>query len=373
MLALHDPDCLLHETIELLGSKIIPAYESPARLKSIVNALENSPQHSVTTVSYASASDQNKQAILSAITSKHDQDYLTHLQTVFDTWLAHSAVEPEGHILPECFRFPTSIPHPRTPSPAPPKDIFARAGFYAFDMSTGITRHTYQSTLASAHLSWHGTRLLFPSQSTTNPPQTLLALCRPPGHHCDGQRAGGYCYVNNVAVAISTFRSTNPNPSTKIAVLDLDFHHGNGTQELYYADPSVLYVSIHGEDEFPYYTGSAAETGLGPGEGYNVNLPLRSGASIAEYTDLLAFAVERIRDLDPEFVVVSLGFDTYETDPIGRFAIATEDYEGIARLARTCAPIGGRVKSLVVLEGGYVVDKLGVNMLSWLRGWEADV
>jgi acetoin utilization deacetylase AcuC-like enzyme len=370
MLALHDPDCLLHETIELLGSKTIPAHESPARLKSILDALQKSPQHSVSTISYASTSDETKQAVLSTIATNHEAGYLTYLQTVFDTWLAHDAVEPEGHILPECFRFPTSITNSSTP--APPKDIFARAGFYAFDMSTGITRHTWQSTIASAHLAWHGTHLLFPSRPEPNPSETLLALCRPPGHHCDGHRAGGYCYVNNVAVAISAFRELNPHSSAKVAVLDLDFHHGNGTQEQYYADPSVLYVSIHGEDEFPYYTGSPAETGCDAGEGHNINLPLRSGASVAEYTKVLGYAVEKIRELEPEFVVVSLGFDTYETDPIGRFAIATEDYEGIARLARTCAP-KGRLRSLVVLEGGYVVDKLGVNMLSWLKGWEADV
>jgi acetoin utilization deacetylase AcuC-like enzyme len=373
MLALHDADCLLHETVEFIGAKAIPAHESPARLRSILTALQDSPSHSIRELSYSSQPDATKKALLTTISQTHDPGYLQHLQTVFSAWREKDLVEEDGSILPECWRFPTSIKGYHD-SPKPPRDIYARTGFYSFDMSSGIMRTTWQSTIASANLAYQGIHTLYPSTSTTTTtstdtasPSTLLTLCRPPGHHCDGHRAGGYCYINNVSVAISTFR-TSISATAPIAILDLDFHHGNGTQELYYADPTVLYVSIHGEDEFPYYTGHASETGLDAGEGYNLNLPLPADSSVEKYHEALDTAVRRVRRAEPALVVVSLGFDTYETDPIGRFKIATEDYEGIARKARGAVPKGA--KSLVVFEGGYVVEKLGVNMSSWLKGWE---
>lgn len=384
MLALHDADCLLHETVEFIGAKAIPAHESPARLQAILSALKApDSSHQVQELSYTSLPETAKNDLFTTISQNHDAGYLHHLQTVFSTWRDKDLVEADGSILPECWRFPTSIKDYHV-SPQAPRDIYARAGFYAFDMSTGIMKTTWQSTIASANLAYQGVHTLFPPSSSsiatttspapeeateeaaTPPPTTLLTLCRPPGHHCDGARAGGYCYVNNVAVAISTYRTQFP--TARIAVLDLDFHHGNGTQELYYADPSVLYVSIHGEHEFPYYTGAATETGIGEGEGFNVNLPLAPESGVGAYMEVLDKAVREVRGFEPAFVVVSLGFDTYELDPIGRFRIATGDYEGIARRAKGAVPEG--VRSLVVLEGGYVVEKLGENLLSWLKGWE---
>ncbi|ETN46790.1 uncharacterized protein HMPREF1541_00979 [Cyphellophora europaea CBS 101466] len=385
MLVLHDPDCLLHSTVEFIGAAAIPAHESPERLKSILATLEPSPLHDVHHLSYTNLPSSAKKALLTTITANHDTGYLQHLETVFSDWRDHDLVPADGSILPECWRFPTSIANYNV-NPQPPRDIYARAGFYAFDMSSGIMKDTWASTIASANLAYQGVQTLFPPKYPTPvlqdettagpappPLNTLLTLCRPPGHHCDGARAGGYCYINNVAVAISTYRTTQQHPDTRVAVLDLDFHHGNGTQELYYADPSVLYVSIHGQDEFPYYTGAESEVGIGAGEGFNVNLPLPVDASVDAYLDKLALAVQRIREYKPAFVVVSLGFDTYETDPIGKFRIATEDYEGIARRAREALARDGvgECKSLVVLEGGYVVEKLGVNLLSWLKGWES--
>jgi acetoin utilization deacetylase AcuC-like enzyme len=192
-------------------------------------------------------------------------------------------------------------------------------------------------------------------------------------HHITG-------YVNNVAVAVSAYQSlpqtslpssvtTSTSSLSKVAILDLDFHHGNGTQELLYSEPSVLYVSIHGEDEFPYYTGHVEETGLGDGEGFNLNLPLPTGSPIETYMGALEKAVARIKDFGAGLVVVSLGFDTFFSDPLGGFKIGTEDYEVIGRKARECA--GDGAKGLVVLEGGYVIEKLGENLVSWLRGWES--
>ena len=387
MLALHDPDCLLHKTVELIGAKAIQALESPARLQSIVDALKSSP-HDLRTVEYTSLSDVEKETLFKTVASTHDAGYLKHIENVFSDWRNKELVDDDGCVLPECFRFPTSIKNYNV-DPKPPKDVYARHGFYSFDMSSGVSKSTWKSTIASANLGHQGTKLLFPSSSSStstshhsSSPNTVLALCRPPGHHCDGSHAGGYCYINNVAVAVSTCQawlrsSSSPSSTTnpRIAILDLDFHHGNGTQELYYSSSQVQYISIHGEDEFPYYTGHASETGLGDGEGYNLNLPLPSNSSFEAYLEKLEIAMQRLVEFDPGFVLVSLGFDTFHLDPLGKFGIETGDYGVMAaRVARGVKALGSgaEVKTLVVLEGGYVVEKLGENMLSWLRGWEVE-
>ena len=288
-------------------------------------------------------------------------------------------------------------------------------------MSTGISAETWTSALASANLAVAGVRALVDeAPSETEQPSTVLALCRPPGHHCDTARAGGYCYVNNAVVAVEAWRQLqlhyppNPTPTPtprerssepsnapppaplpapnskprpqsphksksagRIAILDLDFHHGNGTQEAFYADPRVLYVSIHGADEYPYYTGSASETGAGPGEGMNVNLPLESGSSFAEYGHKLRCGLSRIEEEKGlGLLVICLGFDTYKEDPLGGFGIGTGDYESMAEMVarsvdeRPRRGSGEEVPVLILLEGGYVIEKLGENMLSFLRGWE---
>lgn len=397
MLILHDPDCLLHETVEFIGAKTIPAYESPARLQAILTYLQTIPDHQVKHFNYASQTQSTKRQLLDIIASTHETGYLTHLQTVFTSWRTKSLVEDTGTILPECFPFPTSL-HPSGNPPKPPNDIYARTGYYSFDMSTGITADTWTSTIASANLAAEAVRMLFPgppnstsspaanpsSTATPSPPppplSTILALTRPPGHHCDGHRAGGYCYLNNAAIAVSVYRSllptlpttSSPHNAHKIAILDLDFHHGNGTQELFYSDPNVLYISIHGEDEFPYYTGAASETGEGKGEGMNVNLPLKTGSGLEEYLGRVREGVEKMRGFGPAFVVVSLGFDTFGTDPLGGFGIGEGDYVRVGREARRGLGKGVGVKTVVLLEGGYVVEKLGGNLGDWIRGWEQE-
>ncbi|RMZ79042.1 hypothetical protein DV737_g3610, partial [Chaetothyriales sp. CBS 132003] len=313
---------LLHSTVELLGARLIPALECAERITAIVEALSAASSHHTIRVINFDLSQIDKQA---------------------------------------------ELPDDSLPPASEPKDIYARVGYYAFDMSSGINAHSYQAILGSANLALEGVKLL----------------------------VGGYCYVNNAAVAVAAYRhllhpSPSPSPSAqsptqtaRTAILDLDFHHGNGTQSIFYHDPSVLYVSIHGRDEFPYYTGSASETGAGAGAGFNVNLPLDTGSSYAEYARLLDAAIARIREHGPRFLVLSLGFDTFELDPLGKFAIGTADYESMARTLRRGvmmkteegdeAEAGGPVeKALILLEGGYVVDRLGENMLSFLKGWEEE-
>ena len=233
-------------------------------------------------------------------------------------------------------------------------------------MSTGISLGTWLAIEASANLAAEAARLIVDNNNL----ETVLALCRPPGHHCNTAKAGGYCYVNNAVIAVQATRQLWPrSEKPKIAILDLDFHHGNGTQDYFYSDPHVLYVSIHGRDEYPYYSGFEDETGKAEGEGFNVNLPLEAGASIERYLESVDSMVERTRAYVPDFLIVSLGFDTFMLDPIGKFSIDTGDYEKISRRIRGADGLR-EVPSVILLEGGYVVERLGQNIVSFLRGWE---
>lgn len=364
LVILYDPDCLRHNTVELLGSRLIPALESPARLEAILKTLHLS-EHGVRAAQSGTTKDQKLiTRLLSIAAETHGQGYLNHLRTVYDEWLSADLIGKDGHVLPECFTFPTSTGKKLQM----PKDPFARAGYYAFDMSSGIMSDSYDAIVASANLAWEGADMLSGFSVTTKAtePDTVFALCRPPGHHCDGQRVGGYCYINNAALAVSTWRLRYPN--SRVGILDIDFHHGNGTQEIFFTDPKVMYVSIHGEDEYPYYTGAADEVGMGDGAGFNVNLPLKVGSSIEEYLEKLDQALESLVAYKPEFLIVSLGFDTYHGDPLGSFQIHTEDYKTIA--ARTRTQIHD-IPALILLEGGYVIEHLGANVLSFLEGWKS--
>jgi acetoin utilization deacetylase AcuC-like enzyme len=368
LVILFDPDCLLHETVELLGSKLIPALESPKRLEVVLKALRISGQHDLRTVQLSAQRDKDvRMARLMELASEtHQHDYVQHLQTVHADWVAAGLIEQDGHVLPECFFLPTSTGKPMRP----PKDLFARAGYYAFDMSSGLMSDSYRAIVASANLAYEGTDMLtgVPTNGGNSDLQvdTVFALCRPPGHHCDGRRAGGYCYINNAALAVSTWRASAPH--AKVGVLDVDFHHGNGTQEMFYGDPDVLYVSLHGRDEFPYYTGAEDETGAGAGKGATVNFPLPIGCPIDEYLATLGQALKPLIIHRPEFLVVSLGFDTFHADPLGSFQIHTADYETVARHVRSALP---DLPALILLEGGYVLEHLGANVLSFLKGWKS--
>jgi acetoin utilization deacetylase AcuC-like enzyme len=362
LLVLYDPDTLLHKTVEILGSKLIPALESPARLEAILKALHSSG-HEVKCIQLSKLDEATRASRLINLTSDtHASDYLQHLRDVHEEWLNAGLIAADGHVLPECFWLPTSTGKPMRP----PKDAFARAGYYAFDMSTGIMADSYKAIIASANLATEGADMLAGFPGAAPQPDTVLALCRPPGHHCDGRRAGGYCYVNNAALAVTTWRASFP--ETRVGILDIDFHHGNGTQEIFYADPKVMYVSIHGEDEYPYYTGAEDERGKDEGEGMNVNLPLKVGSSIEEYMAKLDLGINKLDEFKAEFLIISLGFDTFHSDPLGSFQIHTEDFETIATRIRQ--RLSG-MPALMLLEGGYVIEHLGSNVLSFLKGWKS--
>lgn len=376
MLILHDPTTLLHTTVELLGAKLIPALECPDRILSILDALESS-NHQVKVVFIQHGDDypQDQNLLQNLLSATHERGYLQHLRTAHSQWLSDGALERNGTVLPECF------PNGRLLSgtqlapklAVPPKDIFARAGYYAFDMSAGISEHTWKSAVASANLAVEGSRIIMQDKDK-NSHDTVLALCRPPGHHCTTSMAGGYCYLNNTVIAVEAirhfaFEKELSLSMPKIVILDIDFHHGNGTQDYFYSDPNVLYVSIHGHEEYPYYSGREDERGEGDGDGFNVNLPLAAGSTFEQYMEKVQLAIQHIEDFKPQYIIISLGFDTFYLDRLGSFRIYTESYEAIARQFRSSGALQD-IPSLILLEGGYVVESLGQNVVSFLKGWD---
>jgi acetoin utilization deacetylase AcuC-like enzyme len=194
--------------------------------------------------------------------------------------------------------------------------------------------------------------------------RAAFALCRPPGHHAGREYMGGYCYLNNAAIAS---QHCIDGGAKRVAVLDIDFHHGNGTQDIFYDRPDVLFISIHGDPtvSYPYFSGHADERGVGAGVGFNLNIPLPRGTVWEGFYHALRHAGIAIGRHAPDALVISLGVDTFEDDPISHFRLRTPDYlrvgEAIARF---------NVPTLFVMEGGYMVDEIGINAVNVLLGFE---
>ncbi|HOJ88069.1 MAG TPA: histone deacetylase family protein [Pseudothermotoga sp.] len=210
-----------------------------------------------------------------------------------------------------------------------------------FDTGTPILHNTFETAKRAVDVTLTAASIV---ESGTD---TVYALVRPPGHHATRNLCGGYCYFNNAAIAANYLikRGTD-----RIVILDLDFHHGNGTQEIFYNTDLVYYISIHGDPKifYPWISGKESEVGEGPGEGFNLNLPLPPHANWERYSEALSYAVREIRDYYPDVLIISLGFDTHKEDPVGKFDLEDEDY---ARIAKQISKL--KLPTLVVQEGGY--------------------
>ncbi|MDD2704866.1 MAG: histone deacetylase family protein, partial [Acidocella sp.] len=194
--------------------------------------------------------------------------------------------------------------------------------------------------------------------------RAVFSLCRPPGHHAGADQLGGYCFLNNAAIAVQKLLDDG---AKRVAVLDVDYHHGNGTQHIFYNRDDVLFVSLHGhpDEEFPYLLGYEDETGAGAGAGYNVNYPLRWGTQWPEYEAALETGIKRIADYAPDALVISLGVDTYKNDPISHFQL---EHEHFTKIGAHIAELG--LPTLFVMEGGYAVAEIGINAVNVLTGFE---
>jgi len=239
------------------------------------------------------------------------------------------------------------------------KSVYGRAGYYAFGTGSPILAGTW----AAAY--WSAQCALTAADLVKNRAGAAYALCRPPGHHAAADLYGGFCYLNNAAIAARYLQAASP-LRAKIAILDVDYHHGNGTQEIFYADPSVLYCSLHAhpDDDYPYFWGSADERGDGPGEGFNRNWPLPQKTGDAHYLAALDEALAVVRDFAPRYLVVSVGFDIADGDPVGGFGVTLD---GMRAVGQRIAALSRGTPTVLVQEGGYLLERLGQNAAAFLQ------
>jgi acetoin utilization deacetylase AcuC-like enzyme len=320
------------------GGLRTPYMENPDRMDRILNALHDT--------SWAEICEP-KDFGLAPILAVHDRDYVNFLATCWTEWL-DSEAKDKSVLLPATFALRRQ--------PQRPTSLLGKAGYYIMDLSACIVEGTYEAALASANCA------LSAAETVSNGIQIAFALCRPPGHHAGKDYAGGYCFINNASVAANWLSSKG-----KVALLDVDYHCGNGTQDIFYERNDVLTISIHADPDFeyPHFAGYAKETGVGPGLGFHRNFPLPQGTDDAAYIVVLEEALSLIREFEPQYVVVSAGMDIYADDPLGTIKVTTE---GIGQIGNRISTLG--LPTVIVMEGGYNNDALGRNIVSFLGEFE---
>jgi acetoin utilization deacetylase AcuC-like enzyme len=339
MLTFYSDTHRLHHGSELKDGHLMPCFEEPGRADTI---LQRVLQSQLGTVLPGQAFD------ASCYARVHSARYVRFLQQAWDAW---QALGHQHHALPLVWPV-RDLRHD-----IEPQHIDGKLGFYAMDAGVAITPGTWAAVSASANLALSG------MQAVLGGEQAAFALCRPPGHHAAAEYMGGYCYLNNAAIAAQYARDHG---AARVAVLDIDFHHGNGTQSIFYQRSDVQFISLHGDPlvSYPYFSGHADETGSGDGAGYNLNLPLAHGTAWDGYQVALAHACQRLQAYRPDVLVVSLGVDTFKDDPISHFLLDSEHY---SRIGAMLGALG--LPTLFVMEGGYMVDAIGSNTVNVLAGF----
>ena len=285
---------------------------------------------------------------MDTIMKVHPERYLTFLEHAASRWSRIEGAADE--VTPNI--------HPTNRDGEYPKSLVAQAGFHMADASCPISSDTWESALWSSWSALHAAELVLDGEPA------CYALSRPPGHHAGPELAGGFCYLNNTAIAAERLRDK----FDRVAILDVDLHHGNGTQMAFYDRADVLTVSLHANPErfYPFFWGYASETGEGIGEGYNFNFPLPRGTTDKTYLETLDRALEVVEQFQPQALVIALGLDAFEGDPIAGLAISTEGFNSIG--SRISEKLG--LPTVIVQEGGYLCPELGENLAAFIQGFE---
>lgn len=338
----YTPDHVLHAPkAELHRGAMVTPHEGPHRMKMLLTGLEQAGFSRFETA---------PPCHMDYIRAVHSADYIDFLQTAWTRW---KAAGYSGDVLP------MSYPHkPR--SAKPPVDIDGAAGYFCSSSDTVVTQTSWQALKSIADMTIGAVMSVTTSTQST---KSAFILTRPPGHHAGANYMSGYCLLNFTAIAAQALRNEG---ASRVAVLDVDFHHGNGTQDIFYEREDVLFTSIHGEPDhhFPYFWGHKDETGKGKGDGFNVNYPLPAGSNYSTWRAALMNGLSKIEAFGSDALVVSLGVDTYEHDPISSFKLKTPDYSDYgAAIAKLGLP------TIIVMEGGYGVPEIGSNTAEFLKGF----
>ena len=325
---------------ELTGGQFVPPFECPERMDYILASIEQAGLGAVNAPNAMGMAEINQ---------IHDADFLAFLETAWAEWTKWGF---EGEAIP------TVWPSRSMPSGQIPRFIDGKLGYYALAAETTISEGTFEAAMASAQVALTG------AERVNAGARAAFALCRPPGHHASTDQYGGYCFINNAAVAAQYMRNKG---AKRVAVLDVDFHHGNGTQEIFYDRDDVLFVSLHGDpmDVFPHFLGHADEHGTGAGAGFTVNYPMPPRTPYAVWRVALEDAIAKIMAYAPDALVISLGVDTFEKDPISFFKLKSADFTDMGAMIAAM-----NLPSLFVMEGGYAVAEIGVNTVNVLTGFE---
>ncbi len=279
----------------------------------------------------------------------HDQRYIQFLSTLWERWrrIPDAAETPSANVF--------ALGRANLPPASYPDSVVGQCGWHLGDGSCPVTPQTWEAARASAASAAHGAKLVLEGE------RIAYALCRPPGHHASADMAAGFCYFNNSAIAAALLAKAGK----RTAILDIDVHHGNGTEAIFYDRADVLTVSIHAHPKrfYPFFWGYAEERGRGEGEGFNLNLPLERGTALKPYCAALETALARIAGFAPDVLVLAAGLDIAADDPFRGFAIETP---GFAEIGREIAAL--RLPMLVVQEGGYPSPSLAANLESLLTG-----
>ena len=338
MITVYSDEHRLHNgKSEFAEGKLVPAFESPDRADIVLAAVRDAQLGAVI---------EPDNFGLDPVLRVHDRRFVEFLGEAWDLWTAEGR---EHDALPYTF---TS----RDLHQVEPDHIDGKLGYYAFDAGTPIMAGTWQAVATAANVALTGAARLLDDE------QIVFSLCRPPGHHAAADCYGGYCFLNNAAIAAQYLLD---NAARRVAILDVDYHHGNGTQAIFYERDDVLFASIHADpdQEYPYFLGRADEQGASAGEGFNVNLPLPWDSDASSWFDALDIALEAIAACSPDYLVISLGVDAFVEDPISRFRLTSDDFRTVGeRIAALGLPM------LFVMEGGYAVAEIGTNVANVLTG-----
>ena len=335
------------------GGQRVAYLESPERMDRILNAIRKLDGAEI-----LAPHDFG----LDPLRAVHSDAYLNFLASAWTEW---RAAQTQADSAPEATALlPATFAAKRDQMP---ESILGKAGFFLLDLSVPIVEGTYAAALAAANCAISAAQAIAPTPSSSLPDSSFIfhpssfGLCRPPGHHAGREIAGGYCFLNNAAIAAQWLTQFG-----RVAILDVDYHAGNGTQDIFYSRSDVLTLSIHADPsfEYPYYAGYATETGEGEGLGFHRNFPLPSGTNDAAYLQTLDAALDQIIVYGPSSIVISLGMDIYKDDPLGAFKITRE---GIAEIGHRIVKLN--LPTATIMEGGYNTDALGGNVAAFLENF----
>jgi acetoin utilization deacetylase AcuC-like enzyme len=344
MRAFYHPDQALHDPRQFMRhGRVVPAQDVPARTAALLQALAR-----------LAIVPEDPPDAPEARAAVHTAGFLHYLETAWERWQALPDHGPE--VWPNTFPYWSGQPGAPARPDCPADSMVARTGWYLGDLSVSIGPATWTSIRRSSDSAAAAADAVIAGG------RAAYALCRPSGHHARADRASGFCFVNNTAVAAARLRSR----FQRVAVLDVDAHHGDGTQQIFYGRGDVLTVSVHADPRsyYPFFTGYASETGIGEGEGCNLNLPLPHGSGGAAMNQALKAAGARIRAFGAEALVVALGFDGHVRDPIGVLRLERDDFGSIAGHVRSLA-----LPTVIVQEGGYAIEDIGGCLSSFLEAF----